>query len=74
MHINGGSKFSELCYEIFCDGKPTGITRRCRTSGSPRYLKTIETLTASNGDEFDILGSRGTGMMEWLEQHKPAEG
>ena len=37
MHLNGGSKFSALAYEILADGAATGITRHKRTDGRPKY-------------------------------------
>jgi hypothetical protein len=65
MHLNGGSKFSVLTYDLFADGKPTGITRHTRTSGSPKYLKTADELHCGQ-QTFDILGTHGKGMMDWL--------
>ena len=75
MHLNGGSKFSELVFRLYRDGQETGITRRTltrrtRTNGSPKYLKTIDVL--QSGDEtFDILATRGQGMLQWCEAHRP---
>jgi hypothetical protein len=70
MHLNGGSEFSELVFEIYIDGKPAGITRHTRTNGSPSYLKTIDQLVC--GDEvFDVLAARGAGMTDWLNAHAP---
>ena len=55
-HLNGGNKFSELHYEIFADGKKTGITRHTRTDGSPKYLVVADEL--HDGKEtLDILKS-----------------
>lgn len=68
MHLNGGSEFSELHYEIFADGKPTRITRHTFTDGSPRYVKKADVLRYGE-DEFDILATRGVGMQEWMEAH-----
>lgn len=68
MHMNGGSKFSQLNYDIFADGKPTGIKRYKRTDGSPRYLITDDVFKCGD-DKFDNLAARGTGLMEWLESH-----
>jgi hypothetical protein len=68
LHLNGGREFSELHYEITADGKPTGITRRVRTSGSPQYLKTVDELQAGD-DGFDVLMTKGAGLMEWIEAH-----
>ena len=68
MHLNGGSKFSELHFNIFADGQPTGITRRTRTDGSPHYYKTIDMFTDGN-ETFDVLATRGTGMEAWLTAH-----
>ncbi len=67
LHLNGGSKFSQLNFELFRDGKPTGIVRITRTSGSRSgYLKTVDEI--QNGDAtFDILATRGAGMIAWLE-------
>jgi hypothetical protein len=68
MHLNGGSKFSELHFKILADGKETGITRHTRTNGSPQYLKTIDALVCG-GEEFDILATRGVGMIDWILAH-----
>ena len=72
MHLNGGDEFSQLNYDIFADGKPTGIVRVTRTDGSPNYLKTADGFHC--GDEsFDILEARGVGMEAWLTNHLPAQ-
>jgi len=70
LHLNGGSKFSQLNYNVFCDGQNTGIVRVTRTNGSPDYLKTIDKLVLGD-EEFDILATHGVGVTEWLEAHKP---
>lgn len=68
MHLNGGSKFSKLIYDVFRDGQPTGIVHARTTNGSPKYLITDDAL--GKGDEvFDILATKGVGMQEWLEAH-----
>jgi hypothetical protein len=69
MHLNGGSKFSQLNYDLFRDGENTGIVRITRTNGSPKYLNTIDKfIDSADGDsEFDVLATRGVGMKEWLE-------
>lgn len=69
LHLNGGSEFSELHYSIKYDGQEIGI-RRTRTNGRPRYLKTIDVIQIGN-DEFDVLATKGVGMAEWLDAHKP---
>jgi hypothetical protein len=67
MHLNGGSEFSQLHYEVLADGKPTGITRVTITDGSPRYKKTKDEFIS--GDEsFDVMETKGVGLKEWLEQ------
>ena len=65
MHLNGGSKFSELRYEILADDKPTGISRTTRTDGSPRYLKTVDVFYLGE-DYFDVLATKGVGLLDWL--------
>ena len=68
MHLNGGSKFSQLNFDIFADGKPTNLTRVTRTAGSPKYLKTVDVI--SDGESrFDVLQTRGVGMEKWLTEH-----
>ena len=69
MHLNGGSKFSQLNFEVYADGKPCGIQRITRTAGSPDYLKTVDQMKAANGDIFDVLATRGVGMEQWLIEH-----
>jgi hypothetical protein len=71
MHLNGGKKFSELRYDIFVDGKPTKFKRVTRTNGSPKYIKNQDVIYDSTkpDDEtsaFDILGTRGVGLQDWL--------
>lgn len=73
QHINGGAKFSQLVFDVFADGKPTGIARITNTDGSPLYVKTLDKLE-KDGEEFDVLATRGDGMIAWLEaHHTPAE-
>jgi hypothetical protein len=71
MHLNGGSKFSELHYKILANGKETGITRYKRTSGSPGYLVTDDFLLSGGhgGEEFDVLATKGSGMVDWILAH-----
>jgi hypothetical protein len=69
MHQNGGSKFSQLNFRLYRDGKFSGIIRITRTGGSPKYLKTIDELQAANGETYDVLGKRGSGMLDWCEAH-----
>lgn len=72
MHLNGGSKFSELRFRILSDGKETSVTRVKRTSGSPRYLITVD-LFSDGKEEFDVMATRGIGLREWLETHAVAD-
>jgi len=65
MHLNGGSEFSQLNHDVYADGEPTGIVRVTRTSGSPKYLKTVDKL-CDGSEEFDVLATRGVGMEDWL--------
>ena len=59
LHLNGGSKFSELHYKIFADGEDTGMTRHVRTDGRPRYNTTADEIHC--GDETLDLKSEGPG-------------
>jgi len=72
MHLNGGNKFSQLNYAVYCDGIDTGIVRVTRTNGSPHYFKTADELHC--GDEaFDMLAcTDGRDAIAWLEAHFPA--
>ncbi len=69
MHLNGGSKFSTLIYDVLIDGKPTGIQRSKHTNGSPKYFITQDLFVAEDGSEFDMLAAKGQGITEWLEAH-----
>jgi hypothetical protein len=73
MHLNGGSKYSELHYDVFADGKQTAIKRFKGTNGSPKYLVTADIFVC--GDEsFNNLAARGIGLLDWLcAHHKPQE-
>lgn len=68
MHLNGGSKFTQLNYAIFADGKPTNLTRTTRTGGSPQYLKTMDCIGDGN-EVFDVLSARGVGVEDWVNAH-----
>lgn len=68
MHLNGGSKFSELHYKILADDEETGITRHVRTDGSPKYLTTVDVLCCGE-ETFDVLETRGVGMIDWIFAH-----
>ena len=72
MHLNGGNDFSALTYEVMKDGHPAGIARQTRTNGSPEYLKTVDVFVAADGSEFDVLATKGEGLMGWLESHAGA--
>lgn len=65
LHLNGGSKFSELHYKVLVDNKETGITRHTRTDGSPKYKKVADELHYGE-DTFDILACKGVGIKEWI--------
>ena len=65
MHLNGGSKFSRMVFRIDADGVDTGITRIKETSGSPKYLITVDGFYKGD-DVFDVLATKGVGMMEWI--------
>lgn len=54
LHLNGGSKYSELHYVICADGEETKITRHVRTDGSPNY-KTVADEMHFGSDTFDWL-------------------
>jgi hypothetical protein len=72
MHLNGGSKFSELHYAIQADGEPTGLRRIQRTDGSPKYLITADLIMDASGrDHFDVMATKGKGMEEWILAHLP---
>jgi hypothetical protein len=66
VHLNGGSKFSILEFQIFCDGKPTGITRSRTTNGSPRYEITSDVFRCGRG-EFDLMKQSHADLQKWLE-------
>lgn len=72
MHLNGGSKFSELHYAILRDDRPTGIRRHKRTDGRPKYLIT-EDVFFKGEEYFDILATKGVGIRGWLESHSVTE-
>ena len=72
MHLNGGSSYSVLEFRVYADGKPTAIKRVKRTSGRPKYLIEVDTF-ACGGDEFDVVATKGVGMMEWLIAHVAVE-
>jgi hypothetical protein len=79
MHLNGGSKFSELRYKIFADGKPTTFMRVTRTDGSPKYTKTQDVIFDTTRPDdpaacYDVLNAKPGGLQAWLEANvKPQE-
>lgn len=68
MHLNGGSEFSFLTYEVRKHGKLTNITRTTKTNGSPKYKKISDTFDYGE-DSFDFLTNGTKGLQEWLDQH-----
>lgn len=70
MHMNGGSKFSELHYRVSGDGQELPITHHRRTDGSPKYLITADVFSCKKcGSDFDCLATRRVGLMAWLLEH-----
>lgn len=70
MHLNGGSEFSELQFDVFADGEPTGIRHFRETNGSPKYLITRDIFVCGE-DTFDVMATKGVGLQEWLLAHAP---
>jgi len=68
LHLNGGSEFSVLAYDVFYKGKPTEITRSTKTDGSPHYKKVSDRFICGD-DEFDVLERGKEGLMDWLVAH-----
>jgi phosphoglycolate phosphatase-like HAD superfamily hydrolase len=68
MHMNGGSKFSELHYDVYADGAKTSIRHFRATNGRPKYLITDDVFVCGD-DRFDNLAAKGNGLMDWLEAH-----
>ncbi|HSH45086.1 MAG TPA: hypothetical protein VK966_04480 [Longimicrobiales bacterium] len=67
MHLNGGSKFSELHYEILADGEPTGITLHECTDGRPEYRYTAREL--HHGDEtLDLMAEDCPDPLAWIHE------
>ena len=67
LHLNGGSKFSELHYQILRDGESTSITRVTRTNGRPSYRVVLDKFFCGD-DELDMQ----TDYLEaknWLKSH-----
>jgi phosphoribosylformylglycinamidine (FGAM) synthase-like enzyme len=70
MHVNGGSKFSELHYEVLADKQPTGITIHKRTDGSPNYRYTA--FEVQCGEEtLDVLKAPNGAMKRWILDRLP---
>lgn len=65
MHLNGGSDFSELQYEWFADGNPTGIRQYVRTDGRPQYKVMVNVCTHGD-EEYDLLKGDSHGLAEWV--------
>jgi len=70
MHLNGGSKFSELHYRVMGDGRELAITHHRRTGGRPKYLITDDVFHCKAcGADFDALASKRVGLLDWLAEH-----
>jgi len=54
LHLNGGSEFSVLDYDILMDGQETGIVLHKRTDGSPHYRYTEHALICGE-HSLDLL-------------------
>lgn len=68
LHLNGGSEFSMLAYDVFYKGRTTNITRSTKTNGSPNYRK-VSDMFICGDDEFDVLARGKKGLLEWLKAH-----
>lgn len=70
MHMNGGSKFSELHYRVRGDGRELPITHHTRTNGRPKYLITDDVFRCKVCEaEFDCVATKRVGLLAWLEEH-----
>lgn len=65
LHLNGGAMFSVLEYEIYADGKPTGILLIERTDGSPNYHYTARELVHGT-DVFDLMKADQGDPVKWV--------
>jgi hypothetical protein len=70
LHLNGGSKFSELHYKILADGAETGITLHERTNGSPNYKYTARELHFGE-ETLDLMEEGHPKMRAWILEHVP---
>lgn len=70
MHLNGGSKFSELHYEILADGQKTGITLHERTNGRPHYRYTARELHFGE-ETLDLMKPEGEDPEAWILARLP---
>lgn len=66
IHLNGGSKWSQLTYDILADDEPTGITMTTVTDGSPDYLITSKVLCHGE-DTFDLMAGEGDPIA-WIHE------
>lgn len=70
VHLNGGSKFSELHRAVHIDGRRTAIVRFTRTDGRPRYLITADIFVCGGcGAEYDLLAPPSSDWKAWLLEH-----
>lgn len=72
LHLNGGSDFSRLNYDVMRNDKQTVIKRYMVTDGSPDYKKTQDIFVASHGKDdhiWDVLVQKADGLEDWLEKH-----
>lgn len=70
-HVNGGNKFSELHYDIFADGKPTGISRFVKTDGKPDYM-IVSDIFFKGEESFDVMAMKSVGLNQWILDRVPA--
>lgn len=65
MHLNGGSDYSVINYDVYADGKLTPIKNTVRTDGRPNYKTTVNVWTCGD-EEYDLLKGNNHDLCEWL--------
>jgi hypothetical protein len=71
MHLNGGAKFSQMTFDVYCDGEKTGIIRVTSTDGSSGgYRKTLDELHHET-DTLDLMTASAKDALAWCDAHFP---
>ena len=71
MHLNGGSNYSSMSYDITIMGESVGL-RSTQTDGSPNY-KIVSDIIHMNNEELDFRVSGKKKLARWMVERLPSD-